>query len=163
MDRREITAAVVEEADRLLAEGVEHATISARIGITQYVVRVMADDKLRIGRKQPRQKSTRRGKRMHQGVDAATIRRIQRMLEVGILSHYQIAREAGVSDHLVGRVAAGRRAAVSTERPAVFKDLGERFLPTPIRCQGCRAMISIVPCRACRAQRPSSRKNPSGP
>jgi len=152
MDRREITAAVVEEADRLLAEGVDHAVIAARLKITEYVVQVIAGDKLRVGRRQPPQRHPSSAANPQRGVDAATIRMIQRMLAVRILNHREIARETGVSEHLVGRVAAGQRLTLSTERPAVFKDLEERFLPQPIRCSGCHAMISIVPCRACRAR-----------
>ena len=151
MDRREITAAVVEQTDRLLAEGIDHAVIAARLGITEYVVGVIDGDKLGKGRSQPQRPSKRRQSRTNRGVDAATIRMIQRMLQVGILNHGEIAREAHVSSHIVEQVASGRRAAVSTDRPVVLKDLGERFLPKPIRCSGCRAKISIVPCRACRA------------
>jgi len=153
-DRRGITAAVVEEADRLLAEGLDHATISARLGITQYVVGVMAGDTLRVGRPQPRQQFTRRVNNAGRGTDAATIRMIQRMLEVNILNFGEIAREAGVSRSVVEKVARGEREAVGTERPFVFEDLGERFLPRPVRCPGCGAMVSIVPCRACRARQP---------
>jgi hypothetical protein len=164
MDRRVITAAIVEQADRLLVFGIDHATIAARLGITEYVVDVMAGDRLRNGRKQPpqQQRSTRRRGPTHQGTDAVTIRRIQRMLAVGILNHSQIAREVGVSNHLVAKVARGRRAPVSTERPAVFRDLAEHFVRRPIRCKVCGALISIVPCRACRAC-DVSQKNSSGP
>ena len=153
MDRKPITAAIVEEADRLLAQGVEHAVISARLGITEYVVAVMAGDELRVGRHCPEQCHSRRVLNPARAIDAATIRMIQRMLEVGILSPGQIAREAGVSGHVVNLVAKGQRQAVSTERPYVFKDLDERFLPKSIRCSGCHGMIAIVPCRVCRARR----------
>jgi hypothetical protein len=153
MDRRQITAALVEEADRLLAQGMDHAVIVARLKITEYVVQVIGGDKLRVGRRQPPQHHPSAAVNPSRGVDAATIRMIRRMLAVGILNHREIAREAGVSDHLVGRVAAGQRLTLSTERLAVFKDLGEQFLPEPIRCSGCHALISIFPCRACRARR----------
>ena len=154
MNRPLITAAIVQETDRLLAEGIDHAVIAARLGITEYVVGVIDGDKLGKGRPQPQRPSGRRqGHTTNRGVDAATIRMIQRMLVVGMLNHKQIAREAHVSAHIVEEVASGRRSAVSTDRPAVFKDLGEHFLPEPIRCSGCRAKISIVPCRACRALR----------
>jgi len=151
MDRREITAAVVEEADRLLAEGVDYATISARLGITEYVVRVIADDKHRRGRRQPRAYFKRRIHNRQNAVDAATVRMIQRMLAVGWLSHVRIAREAGVSANFVTQVAKGKRLPVATTRPAL--DEGERFLPEPIRCSGCRRRIAVVPCRICKALR----------
>jgi len=164
MDRKVITAAIVEQADRLLTFGIDRATIAARVGITEYVIGVMVGDKLRNGRKQQpqQQRSTRRRGPTRQGTDAVTIRRIQRMLAVGILNHAQIAHEVGVSSHLVARVARGRRAPVSTEHPPVFRDLGEHFVRKPIRCEVCGALISIVPCRACRICR-VSQKNSSGP
>ena len=46
MDHTVVTAAVITEADRLLAEGLDHATIAAQLGITEYVVGVVANDKL---------------------------------------------------------------------------------------------------------------------
>lgn len=151
MHRVEITAAIVQEADRLLAEGVDYATISARLGITEYVVGVMAGDQLREGRPQPRDVFDGRRPNRQNAVDAATVRMIQRMLAVGILKHHEIAREAGVSPAFVGSVALGRRAAVDTSRPPLND--GEQFLKAPIRCSGCHGMISIVPCRLCKARR----------
>ena len=148
--RREITAAVVQEADRLLAEGVDHATISARLGITEYVVRVMAGDTLRIGRPQPRQTSTRQAVNPRRSVGATTIRMVQRMLQASVLNRGQIAREAGVSRAIVEQVAKGQRKAIDTSRPVLCD--GETFLPESVRCR-CGAMISITPCRACRARR----------
>ncbi len=65
------------------------------------------------------------------------------------ISPSEIAREAGVSPHTVDAVAAGKRVAISTERP-LLND-GEQFLPEPIRCSGCRAKIEVGPCRACGA------------
>jgi hypothetical protein len=73
------------------------------------------------------------------------------MLDGGWLEPVQIAREAGVSMNLVTDVAMGRRDAVSTTRPTLNE--GEEFLPRPIRCEECGGLISIVPCRACRANR----------
>jgi len=153
MDRKQITAAVIEEADRLLAEGVDHTVIATQLGLTEYVVEVIAGDTIGRGRKQPPQKHTRRVTNAQKGIDAATIRMIQRMLAVKWMGFDQIARQAEVSRSVVKQVAAGKRLAISTGRPIVFKDLGEQFLPRPIRCPGCHAMISIVPCRACRARR----------
>jgi len=149
-DRRAITAAVVEQIDHLLAQGTDHAVIATGLGVTQYVVDVIAGDKIGKGRK-PHQRKASVGAKPHQGVDAATVRRVERMLEVGWLNHRQIAREAGVHPRTLAKIAAGCRVAASTERPIVFSDLGERFLPEPVRCGGCGGMIEIVPCRACRA------------
>jgi hypothetical protein len=64
-----------------------------------------------------------------------------------------IAREAGVSPNTVTDVACGRRVAITLAKP-ILND-GERFLPDSIRCSGCHAMISVAPCRACRAKRES--------
>jgi hypothetical protein len=85
------------------------------------------------------------------GVEAVTVRRIQRMLDVGWLNHKEIAREAGVSANFVADVASGRRQAVTLGMPILTE--GEQFLPRPIRCIGCAALISVVPCRGCRARR----------
>ena len=151
MERTVIRAAVIAEVNRLLAEGVDHATIAARLDVTEYVVGVVDGDVIGKGRPQPPDLSHGRMRNNVRGVEATTIRMIQRMLQVNLLSRRQIAREAGVSLSTVEDVTAGRRMPVSTERPIVFKDLGERFLERPIRCSDCGAMISIVPCRACRA------------
>jgi hypothetical protein len=151
LDRREITAEVVEQADRLAASGADAATIATRLGITEYVAGLLVRNASlphRLGRPRP---SSRRVANARAGLDATTIRRIQRMLEVGWLSHREIAREAGVSANAVGDVASGKRLAV-TLSPPILSD-GEEFLPRPIRCPVCRARISVVPCRACAARR----------
>jgi hypothetical protein len=153
MDRKFITAQVVEEIDRLLAQGVEHAMIAVQMCVTEYVVRVIAGDVLGKGRPQPKQRYQSASFYTYRGVDAATIRMIQRMLKVKILSSCQIAREAGVSPNIVERVASGERLAISTQRPLVFEDRGEKFLPEPIRCKACGTSIEIIPCRACRTRR----------
>ena len=152
MQRRQITAAVIMGVDRLLAQGLDHPTIAKRLGITEYVIGVVNGDEAGKGRRQPPDlyKSWARNRSL--GIDAATIRMIQRMLQVGILSTGQIAREVGVSLNLVEDVAANKRLPLSAERPIVLKDLGEQFLEQPIRCPHCHASISIVPCRACRAR-----------
>ena len=151
LDRTEITAEVVEQADRLTASGADVATIATRLGITEYVAGLLvrnASLPARLGRPRP---SSRQVANARAGLDATTVRRIQRMLEVGWLSHREIAREAGVSANAVGDVASGKRLAV-TLSPPILSD-GEEFLPEPIRCQVCRARISVVPCRACGARR----------
>ena len=153
MERADITAAVIAEADQLLALGLDHATIAARLHITGYVVGVVDGDELGKGRPQPRDLYGWRVPNRSRGVDATTIHMIERMLQVGLLCRRQIAREAGVSLNIVEQVAAGKRLPVTTGRPIVFKDLGERFLEEPVRCSHCGAMISIVPCRICRALR----------
>ena len=151
MERTVITAAVIAEVNRLLAEGVDHATIATRLGITEYVVGVVDGDELGKGRPQPPGLSHRRQENSACRAEATTIRMIQRMLQVGMLCRRQIAREAGVSLNIVERVAVGKRLPINGGRPAVFKDLGERFLEKPILCTQCGGMISIIPCRACRA------------
>ena len=153
MKRTEITAQLVMTIDRLLANGVDHATIATRLGITEYVVAVIANDWLGRGRRPRIDKPCHRKPHPQQGVDVATVRGIQRMLDVGWLNYSGIAREAGVTRRLVEEIAVGKRPQVTTKRPFIFKDLGERFLAKSIRCLTCGASISIVPCRTCRALR----------
>jgi hypothetical protein len=151
MDRKEITPALVEETERLLAEKVETAAIADRLGITQYVVEVIAHDvNRRVGPSHPQGQTGRRIPNSKPGIDASTIRMIQRMLAAGILNHVAIAREAGVSTNVVSDVASGKRKAVTTKR--LHPAEGEQFLPEPTRCRDCGALISITPCRACRAR-----------
>lgn len=150
--RTEITTAMVAVAERLLAEGTSPATVAARLGMTRYVVRVIArDHDRRPIPPRPRRRGRRRVINSQRGIDASTIRSIQRMLATGILSNIGIAREAGVSPNTVSDVASGKRQAVTMIRPDLEK--GERFLREPIRCSGCHAMISVAPCRACRVRR----------
>jgi hypothetical protein len=137
--------------DRLLTQGLDHTTIAARLWITEYVVGVVDEDELGKGRPQPPDLYDGRAPNHSDGVDTATIRMIARMLQMKQLTCRQIAREAGVSLNIVEDVAMGRRTPITKGRPIIFKDLGERFLENPIRCAHCGAMISITPCRACRA------------
>lgn len=153
MEHTQVTVGVVEEIDWMLAQGTAHAVIADRLKVSEYLVGVIAGDKLGRGRRPPPSSSGQRTFNRSRGIDAATIRMIQRMLQVNMLSQRQIARETDVSTRVVEMVAAGKRLPVSTEHPFVFKDLGERFLEKPIRCTHCGAMISIAPCRACRALR----------
>ena len=155
MERQEITTAIVAEIDRMLAEGRRHTTIAKRLGVTKYVVQVIVHDKDRIGRPAPKNSDGSRYSHRQNTTDVATVRMIQRMLEVGILRYTEIAREVGVSKNFVIRVAQGKRVPLDTSRPSLAA--GERFLPMPIRCSVCRRKLSIVPCRACRAVRESKK------
>lgn len=150
MERSEITGAVVTQAEALLAEGAPHAAIAAQLGMTEYVVGLIAGPARGRG---PAPKSQSTGRRLNSTpceIDAATIRRIQRMLAVGWLSRNEIAREAGVSRNLVSEVARGKRKAQTLRQQSVAA--GEVFLARPIRCGKCGALLSIVPCRACRTR-----------
>ena len=152
MDHKEITQAMVTEAERLLGQGIEQAIIAAWLGMSEYVVGVIANDPNRPqGVPRPPTRVNHRIRNARSGIDATTIRMIQRMLDVGILGYAEIAREAGVSTNTVGDVARGKRQAVTLSRPVLAK--GEQFLAQPIRCGVCRALISVVPCRACNARR----------
>lgn len=151
MQRRQITGAVIMGVDRLLAQGLDYPTIAKRSGITEYVVGVVDGDELGKGRPQPRDLYSHQATNPADGVDTATIRMIRRMLQASVLTRREIAHEARVSLDTVEDVAMGRRIAMSTRRPIIFKDLGERFLERPVRCSHCGAMISIAPCRVCRA------------
>lgn len=152
MDRRPITADVVRGVDRLLDNGLDSPAIAARLAVTPYLVRVIANDRVGRGRVPPESSGAPKPFDNSRSTDAATIRMIQRMLRMGVLSQQEIAHEAGVSLNIVEQVVAGRLP-LSNERPILFKDFGERFLRRPIRCKHCGAMISIAPCRACRALR----------
>ena len=150
MDRTEINARVVTEFGRLLAEGNLPVAIAARLGITPYVAGLLAQT---AGLPMPKikdRKTTRRVRNAQRGVDAATIRSIQRMLAAGLLNHSEIARETGVSSNFVDSVARGERPPRALWQPTL--DAGESFLHDMIRCRGCGGQISVVPCRACRAQ-----------
>ena len=151
MQHKEITAAVVEEVERLLAEGIDAAVVSARVGISPYVTGVIAHGYASQGRPPAPRTSQRRILHARRGIDATTIRMIRRMLDVGILNHVEIAREAGVSPNTVSDVANGKRPALTLVHPTL--DEGERFLSEPIRCSVCGGLISVVPCRACRVTR----------
>jgi hypothetical protein len=153
MRHREITADVIREVDCLLAQGMDHVAISEQLEVTAYVIGVVANDKLGRGRSPRPDRYSYHTRNCHRGFDAATIRMIERMLQVGMLNQRHIAREVGVSRRIVDEVAAGKRLPVSTERPFAFEDLGERLLVKPRRCWGCGAMLAIVPCRYCRARR----------
>jgi hypothetical protein len=151
MARKEITPALVDQVEGLVVEKVALPVISGRVGITEYVVAVIANDDGRRDRPSlPQRTVSRRIPNTKPGIDATTIRRIQRMLAAGILSHVEIAREAGVSVNTVSDVVTGKRKAITTKR--LNSSRGEQFLPEPMRCGQCGAMISVAPCRACRAR-----------
>ena len=151
MERRPITAELIARADRLLQYGVRPATVAQRLGLTQYVVRLMARDKGRDERRPPPPRPERQAPDPRRGTDATTIRMIQRMLAAHWLDFGQIAREAGVSQVVVEGVAAGKRPAISTEQFVLLP--GERVLSVPARCPKCHALNAVVPCRACRARK----------
>ncbi len=151
MERKEITSSLVAEVERLLAGKNDVPAIADRLGITPYIVEVIANDEHRpTGRSKAHCSSSRRIPNTKSGINASTIRMIQRMLAAGILNHKAIAREAGVSPNVVSDVASGKRKAVTSKR--LHPANGEEFLPEPIRCRECGALISIVPCQACRAR-----------
>lgn len=151
MQRTQITADVVSEAQRMLDAGAEHAAIASQLGLTPYVVGVLARNRHVHPCGESLPSATRRVANRQYGVDATTIRMIRRMLDVGILSRVEIGRLAGVSHSTVINVAHGERLPVSTWVPYLQPD--ERFLEEPIRCSVCGGLISVVPCRACRTRR----------
>lgn len=151
MRRREIIPEVVAGMERLLKRGCDHAEIAERLAVSTYVVEVIAGDVERIGRRPPRRDKGYRYPSRPNTADMATVRMIQRMLDVGILRHKEIAREAHVSANFVTMVAQGERIPLDTSRPPLLPE--ERFLKVPIRCSLCGRRLSIVPCRACQAMR----------
>ena len=151
MHRTEITAEVVARADRLATFRIGPAMIAKRLGITRYVAGLLVRNASlppRLGRLRI---SGYMALNVQPGLEATTVRRIQRMIQVGWLNHTQIAREAGVSLNTVSDVASGKHLAISTDRPCLAK--GERFSPQLDRCKECGALLSVMPCRACRARR----------
>jgi hypothetical protein len=153
MRHREITHIVVAGIERLLRQKRPHAEIAQRLGISPYLVEVIANDEERPRRHGASRKKGYCYPSRPNTADMATIRMIQRMMQVGILRHREIAREAGVSPNLVSLVATGKRIPLDTARPPLVE--GERFMETPVRCPDCGRRLSIVPCRACRANRES--------
>jgi hypothetical protein len=151
MDRTEVTAAMVRKAESMLDAGARHATIAGRLGLTSYVVGLLARNR-HLPPGGPSSRSlARRIPNTQRGIDAPTIRMVRRMLDVGILPQVEIARLAGVSANTVGDVASGKRLPLSTWEP--YLQAGERFLSEPIRCSVCRGLVTVVPCRACRTRR----------
>lgn len=151
MDRTYVTAGIVANVEKLLSQGEEHPVVAAEVGITPYIVGLIALNAGRAPANIKPPKSNRRIRTVQAGVDAVTVRRIQRMLRARWLNHREIAREAGVSTNFVAGVASGRRQAVTLGSPILNE--GERFLPKPTRCTACAALISVVPCRGCQARR----------
>lgn len=152
MNRPEITAERADEVRRLMHAGAAVEAAAQQAGVTPYVARLIWENRDVPGLGPRRgNKTSRRLQNPHLGLEATTIRQIRRMLDGGWLEPVQIAREVGVSVSVVSDVALGRREAINTTRPIL--DRGEEFLKRPVRCDGCGALISIVPCRACRTQR----------
>jgi transcriptional regulator with XRE-family HTH domain len=147
MLRTPITETVVEEIDQLLAQDVALEVIAKRLNITPYVVGVIAGDESGRGRQPPPGRYDGRAANGTQGIDAITIRRIERMLAVGWLEQEQVAREAGVSPNTVSEIALGRRPYFAARYRKSPK--GQLILRDPIRCLGCGALVNIVPCQAC--------------
>ena len=150
MQRREINAAVVQEAERLFRQGLKPATVAAQLEITPYVAGLLANHVDLAPCTSRPSRTDRRAASVPAGIDAGMIRSIQRMLAVGRLRQKEIARETGISTDLVSEVACGKRPATTLRRRKVSE--GELFLTEPIRCGGCGALVSVVPCRACRTR-----------
>jgi hypothetical protein len=147
---KEITPAIVVEAERLLAEGAMTGAIAERLEISDYAVKAIAnDDGCRDHPAPPASKKTRHSE-LFRAIDASTIRRVQQMLAVGQLNYGHIARELGICSKTVSQVAAGEREAVSKAKPALA--MGEKRRRKPIVCRKCRTRIQITPCRACHAR-----------
>jgi hypothetical protein len=151
MDRTEVNAAVVRKAESMLDAGAEHTTIGGRLGLTSYVVGLLAHNRHLPPGGPPSRSLARRIPNTQRGIDATTIRMIRRMLDVGILPQVEIARLVGVSANTVCDVASGKRLPISTWEP--YLQAGERFLKEPIRCSVCRGLVTVVPCRVCRTHR----------
>ena len=147
MSRRTITASLVEEIDRLLADGLAPAVISERLNVTPYVIGVLIGDEEGRGRKPPPDRYQTSEPKRSQTIDAMTLWRIERMLKVGWLEHEQVAREAGVACKIVSEVAMGKRPLAIMRHRRMPQ--GQMLLCEPIRCSRCGASVYIVPCRAC--------------
>jgi hypothetical protein len=147
MLRTEITAELVQKADRMLRVGMDVPAIATALGITPYVAKIIARYQKRKMRGRMPPRAGERVVNWQKGLPATTIRRIQRMLDVNILPYRTIAREAGVSCNMVGLVARGIRLPISARRPYLTR--GEHFVPEGVRCGICGATILVLPCRAC--------------
>lgn len=153
----EISSTVIIEIERRLAEGRTNADIAAELEITPYVVEVVANDVERSSLPpRPSRAACWRTPQSCRLIDPGTIRSIRRMLAVGWLTSTEIARETGVSNHLVATVAHGTRC---IQRLRVGP--GERYAPEGERCPTCGALLAIVPCRACAIREKSTSVVPS--
>lgn len=149
MSHTTITAELVAEAERMLAKGGRQRTIAVKLGITPYIVGMIACNRRLEPRGKPLRHVSRRVGNYQKGIDAMTIRLIQRMLEIRMLPHSAIAREVGVAPSTVKRVASGTRSAISMWKPYLQEE--EQFLAKPIHCRGCQKRIYVLPCRICQA------------
>lgn len=151
LPRRMVSAATIEKIEQLLAAGLQHNTIAAQCEVSRYIVWVVANDQNRP-RKAPRRRSRRKQEALCERyqLDAVDVRRIQRMLAVGMLNAEEIGREVGVGADTVLRIANGQRPPITLLSVPLCD--GEEFLPVPIRCQGCGGLVSVTPCRLCAAR-----------
>jgi hypothetical protein len=147
MMRKEITSAIVVEIEELLAAEFTPAEIAAHFEISLYVVEVIARDEGNRRHHAPAPKGQPRILEPREPIDVSTIRMIERLLSVGILSYAEIGRDMSVSKSTVRDVAGGKRTAVVVARPGL--NAGERFLARPRRCGTCGANLVVSPCRAC--------------
>lgn len=150
MDRKEITAEIVAGIERLLLFGLKPAAIASRLGVSRYVVRVIAGDKHRPACAPPTEPKSRRIPNACRALDASTVRMVRRMLDVGFLPPSEIAREARVSESTVSVIARGQWR-VGERFPPRLMD-GEQYVSEGTRCPTCGAAIVVVPCRACGAR-----------
>jgi hypothetical protein len=154
-----ISPALVEQAEQLLAAGVDVPVVAARLNVTPYVVGVIANEpERRPGPPPPPRSVTRRVPGACRSIDAGTARMICRMLAAKRLNYVEIAREAAVSETTVSAVARGVRHLGMGIRPRLDDD--EEYVPEGTRCPRCGSLVVVIPCRACLTREFSS--SPSG-
>ena len=85
-------------------------------------------------------------------IDPVVIQKIQRILDIGGLTHRAIARETGVSRGTVDSIAIGKRQVEGEYRPMVAHEESVAMITSPGRCVGrcsnCGAKVR-APCLAC--------------
>lgn len=147
MNHREITSGVVADAEKLLADGLDAAVVADRLGISLYVVKTIAQEHQSRNQPAPPAIPKKRFSEPQKRIDTGTIHNIQRMLNSSSCNHSEIARQLGISNKTVARVATGQRQTLSVSKSHLAS--GERSLSKPHRCRRCRALIHILPCRTC--------------
>jgi hypothetical protein len=150
MEWQVITPELVHRAEQMLWVDIEAPIVASQLGVSEYVVGVIAGDDRRPGPPPAPRPVSRRVTRACRSVDAGTIRLIRRMLDARSLNYVEIAREAGVSESTVSAVARGVRHLGTGLRPRL--DAHEQYLPEGTRCTRCGLSVVVLPCRACAAE-----------
>jgi len=149
-DRSKITAELVEQAGELFAQGTAQADVAESLRITPYLAGLLRANVNTTWAVAPPPPQGRRAAEGKLPIDAAALRRVQRMLAVRWMSTSEIAREAGVNETCVRRIKAGQYHLCNNKS---IIESHERMLAFAERCGECGGLIYIAPCRLCATRR----------